>query len=61
MVFINGKEAKILDVLMVSPDDISDMTVLKGTPATAIYGEKGKNGAIQINTKQEAPISKDIQ
>ena len=61
LVIINGKEANILDVLMVSPDDISDMTVLKGTPATAIYGEKGKNGAIQINTKQDAPISKDIQ
>ena len=61
LVVINGQEAKILDILLVSPDDISDMTVLKGTPATAIYGEKGKNGAIQINTKQNAPISKDIQ
>lgn len=61
LVFINGQEAKVLDILLVSPDDISDMTVLKGTPATAIYGEKGKNGAIVINTKQNAPISKDIQ
>ena len=61
LVVINGQEAKILDILLVSPDDISDMTVLKGTPATAIYGEKGKNGAIQINTKQNAPISREIQ
>ena len=61
LVIINGKEAKILDILLVSPDDISDMTVLKGTPATAIYGEKGKNGAIQINTKQDAPISREKQ
>lgn len=61
LVVINGQEAKILDILLVSPDDISDMTVLKGTPATAIYGEKGKNGAIQINTKQNAPISKEKQ
>ena len=61
LVFINGQEAKVLDILLVSPDDISDMTVLKGTPATAIYGEKGKNGAIVINTKQNAPISKEKQ
>ena len=61
LVVINGQEAKILDILLVSPDDISDMTVLKGTPATAIYGEKGKNGAIVINTKQNAPISKEKQ
>ncbi len=41
-----GKKAK-----EISPDTIKSITVLKDKAATAIYGERGKNGVIIITTK----------
>ncbi len=35
----------------ISPDTIKSITVLKDKAATAIYGERGKNGVIIITTK----------
>lgn len=35
----------------VSPNDIADINVLKGTTASALYGSRGRNGAILITTK----------
>lgn len=37
-----------------NPVDISDITVLKGAAATSLWGNRGKNGVIIINTKQAA-------
>ncbi|SFH11582.1 SusC/RagA family TonB-linked outer membrane protein [Pedobacter insulae] len=34
-----------------NPDDIQDVTVLKGPGASALYGQRGANGAILITTK----------
>ncbi|MGL5563613.1 MAG: SusC/RagA family TonB-linked outer membrane protein [Tannerellaceae bacterium] len=34
-----------------NPDDYESMTVLKGAAATALYGSRGANGAVVINTK----------
>ena len=34
-----------------NPDDIDEMTVLKGGAAAALYGQRGKNGVIIITTK----------
>ena len=34
-----------------NPDDYESITVLKGAAATALYGSRGLNGAIVINTK----------
>lgn len=34
-----------------SPDDIASITVLKGAGATALYGAKGSNGVVVIETK----------
>lgn len=34
-----------------NPDDIADLTVLKGPSATALYGSRAQNGAILITTK----------
>ena len=34
-----------------SPADMASVEVLKGDSATAIYGDKGKNGAVIIKTK----------
>lgn len=35
----------------INPDDIEDMTVLKGAPAAALYGSRAKDGVIMITTK----------
>ncbi|TLX72656.1 SusC/RagA family TonB-linked outer membrane protein [Labilibacter sediminis] len=34
-----------------NPDDIEDMTILKGAAATALYGSRAANGVIMITTK----------
>jgi TonB-linked SusC/RagA family outer membrane protein len=40
------------DAWNISPDDIESYTVLKGPVASALYGYRGQNGAIIINTKK---------
>lgn len=35
----------------INPDDIKNMTVLKGAAATALYGSRAANGVIMITTK----------
>ncbi|GAO43691.1 SusC/RagA family TonB-linked outer membrane protein [Flavihumibacter petaseus] len=35
----------------INPDDIDEMTVLKGGAAAALYGQRGRNGVILITTK----------
>ena len=37
----------------VSPDEIELIEVLKGNSAVKLYGEKGKNGVIQIHRKKK--------
>ena len=51
-----NEPTSIIDVLMlkefgIKQSDIESVTVLKDGAATAIYGEKGKNGVIEIKTK----------
>jgi TonB-linked SusC/RagA family outer membrane protein len=36
----------------INPDDIAEITVLKGAAATALYGSRASNGAIIITTKK---------
>lgn len=36
----------------INPDDIESITVLKGAASTALYGARGGNGVILINTKK---------
>lgn len=36
----------------VNPDDVEEMTVLKGAAATALYGSRAANGVIMITTKK---------
>ncbi len=40
------------DITDVNPDDIANVTVLKGPNAAALYGNRANNGAIIITTKQ---------
>ena len=36
----------------INPNDIAEVTVLKGAAATALYGSRGANGVIMITTKK---------
>ncbi|WP_372773222.1 SusC/RagA family TonB-linked outer membrane protein [Mangrovibacterium sp.] len=36
----------------INPDDIENMSILKGAAATAIYGSRGANGVVMITTKK---------
>ncbi|HVV54457.1 MAG TPA: TonB-dependent receptor plug domain-containing protein [Mucilaginibacter sp.] len=43
------------DLKNIDPDDVSSVTVLKGQEATNIYGPKGANGVVIIQTKHYTP------
>ena len=45
-------DEKIYKATNLKPEDIAHITVLKEVSATAIYGEKGANGVIEIKTKK---------
>ncbi len=52
--FSTADENDYATMLNIAPDDIKDITVLKDAAATAIYGSKGANGVLLINTKRGA-------
>lgn len=71
LILINGHEVKIpadiktIDeetlgkMLHINKEDIASVTVLRNGAATAIYGEKAKNGVISIETKAFQAQPKD--
>jgi len=46
---VDGTPVNSLDI---NPDDIEDVTVLKGVTATALFGDRASGGAIVVNTKK---------
>ncbi|UOB16378.1 SusC/RagA family TonB-linked outer membrane protein [Abyssalbus ytuae] len=44
----NNSASRLLDL---DPNNIADLSVLKGLSATTLYGEQGRNGVILITTK----------
>jgi TonB family protein len=50
---IDGVEIQKGAMSKLSPNDIDNVTVLKGESATVGYGEKGKNGVVLITTKKK--------
>jgi len=44
----------------INPEDIENITVLKGAGAAALYGQRGANGAIMITTKSGSKGKKGI-
>lgn len=52
MYVINEKVVKKSEADTLAPDTIAEMNVLKGKQATDKYGEKGKNGVVEIKTKK---------
>ncbi|MGF6926271.1 TonB-dependent SusC/RagA subfamily outer membrane receptor [Chitinophaga sp. W2I13] len=44
----------------INPEDIENISVLKGAAATALYGSRGANGVLQITTKKRPDTEKGI-
>ena len=51
LILIDGIESTVTDMARLQPDDISDFSVLKDAAASSIYGARGANGVVLINTK----------
>ncbi len=52
LVIVDGKEFDRSALDVINPDDVESVSVLKDKSATAIYGDKGKDGVILITTKK---------
>lgn len=50
--FATANEEQFADLLSVNVDDIESITVLKDAASTAVWGSRGANGVISINTKK---------
>jgi TonB-linked SusC/RagA family outer membrane protein len=51
LILIDGFEADANDLARMQPDDIENFSILKDASATALYGPRGANGIIIVNTK----------
>ena len=51
LILIDGFEASTDDLARIQPDDIESFSVLKDASATVLYGARGANGIITVNTK----------
>ncbi len=51
LILIDGVESTPTDMARLQADDISDFSVLKDAAASSIYGARGANGVVLINTK----------
>lgn len=56
LILIDGEEATQEEMKNLEPSLIKSMNILKGENATKKYGEKGKNGVIEITLKTEEEI-----
>lgn len=52
LVVIDGVPNQSADIWKINPDDIEEISVLKGATASSLYGSIGRNGAIMITTKR---------
>ncbi|MDQ6761977.1 MAG: energy transducer TonB, partial [Bacteroidota bacterium] len=57
---VNGKIISKEDVDKIPPQSIESINVLKDESAVQKYGEKGKNGAVEITTKKGAAMTDTI-
>lgn len=51
LILIDGVESSTTDLARLQPDDISDFSVLKDAAAAAVYGARGANGVVLVNTR----------
>ena len=53
LIILNGKEVSEESMYSLKPDDVDKINVLKDKNATDKYGEKGKNGVIEVFLKKK--------
>lgn len=51
LILIDGVESSPTDMARLQPDDIADFSVLKDAAAASVYGARGANGVVLINTR----------
>ena len=56
---VDGKEVLVTDVKQMNANNIESIDVLKGENAIKKYGERGKNGVVEITTKPPGHTTKD--
>ena len=49
---VSDDESQLCKILDIDEDNISSVTVLKGTASKAVYGSKGENGVIEVTTRK---------
>ncbi len=52
LILIDGVEMSSSDLAHLTPDDIGSFSIMKDANATALYGARGANGVILVNTKE---------
>ncbi|MDR3246784.1 MAG: TonB-dependent receptor, partial [Prevotellaceae bacterium] len=52
LILIDGVEMTTDDLARLTTDDISSFSIMKDANATALYGARGANGVILVNTKE---------
>ena len=61
LILLDGVVIDKTQMAAVSPDKIESISVLKDKSATALYGEKGKDGVILITSKEKAASKSPTQ
>ena len=57
LIIINGIQKPYTDLALLNPKDIEQINVLKDSAAIALFGNKGKNGVIEIALKKKKDIT----
>ena len=52
LILIDGIELSANDLARLQPDDIANFSIMKDATATSLYGARGANGVILVNTKE---------
>lgn len=60
LIIADGKEISNVALKKIKPESIKTINILKDKSAVAVYGEKGKNGVIVINTKMKEPVPNEV-
>ncbi len=53
LIIIDDREVKAQSLAALPPEDIDNFSILQGATAVTVYGDKAKNGAIVIKTKDK--------
>ncbi|PSL48385.1 TonB-linked SusC/RagA family outer membrane protein [Chitinophaga niastensis] len=51
LILIDGMESSTTDLARLQPDDIAGFSILKDATASSLYGARGANGVVLVNTK----------